>query len=293
MIRIASTFSPNRALLSTAEPAKAGLSTTNAAPAISDPNPVDPSKSVTSDTHQQAEESRASDVTTPPAQTTSDLEGSRSRGGNFPPSAGCKDSTQSKPSSSSQGTPTGQVDQASSDSDDNSTNHTTSDTIGQREDPKSQKADSEPDSKTRGHPALGHHDSSHRAKAGEGRKHAQRSRLALRGSRRSSVASGSDADDEDESMSVPPNLLEIYLSYFDQDSDGLLEPLDTYHAIRKLGFNALLAAPAAVFGHLLLSPWIGQGTLLAPDMRGRCRIPFKPEKLDDVGSLPFTIVSSW
>ncbi|WAR62109.1 hypothetical protein PtB15_14B203 [Puccinia triticina] len=75
---------------------------------------------------------------------------------------------------------------------------------------------------------------------------------------------------------LDPDLLQIYLSYFDQDQDGLLDPLDTWRAFRRLGFGLLWAAAATLALHALFSPFIGMGSWLLPDVLGRCQLPLGP-----------------
>ncbi|KAA1082686.1 hypothetical protein PGT21_010460 [Puccinia graminis f. sp. tritici] len=72
---------------------------------------------------------------------------------------------------------------------------------------------------------------------------------------------------------LDPDLLQIYLSYFDQDQDGLLDPLDTWRAFRRLGFGLLWAVAATFTLHLLISPFIGMGSWFMPDVLGRCQLP--------------------
>jgi hypothetical protein len=72
---------------------------------------------------------------------------------------------------------------------------------------------------------------------------------------------------------LDPDLLQIYLSYFDQDQDGLLDPLDTWRAFRRLGFGLLWAVAATFTLHLFISPFIGMGSWLMPDVLGRCQLP--------------------
>ncbi|MBW0466156.1 hypothetical protein O181_005871 [Austropuccinia psidii MF-1] len=49
------------------------------------------------------------------------------------------------------------------------------------------------------------------------------------------------------------NLPQIYLSYFDQNQDGMLDPLDSWRASRRLGFGLVLAAWITFLVHAILS----------------------------------------
>ncbi|KAI7941477.1 hypothetical protein MJO29_013551 [Puccinia striiformis f. sp. tritici] len=72
---------------------------------------------------------------------------------------------------------------------------------------------------------------------------------------------------------INPDLIQIYLSYFDQDHDGLLTLMDTWRAFRGLGFGSISAVFATISLHLLLAPFLGIGSWIAPDLFGRCLIP--------------------
>lgn len=107
-------------------------------------------------------------------------------------------------------------------------------------------------------------------KDGRGFQHAQRSlRAAMAGQR--SVGTAPPPHHEDDT--VDPGLVQMYLSFFDQDQDGLLAPLDSWRAFRRLGFGVLYAAAAAFALHALITPFLGLGSWRAPDLRGRARLP--------------------
>ncbi|KNZ46089.1 hypothetical protein VP01_756g6 [Puccinia sorghi] len=104
--------------------------------------------------------------------------------------------------------------------------------------------------------------STHPRKDSTGYKHAQRC-----------LQSVIEAQHLEQPADLDPDLLQIYLSYFDLNQDGLLDPLDTWSAFRRLGFGLLWATGATIALHVLITPFIGIGSWLMPDIVGRCHLP--------------------
>ncbi|PLW15476.1 hypothetical protein PCANC_03248 [Puccinia coronata f. sp. avenae] len=103
-------------------------------------------------------------------------------------------------------------------------------------------------------------------KDGRGFQHAQRSlRAAMAAQRGLDPAPPHHHEDDD----MDPGLVQMYLSFFDMDQDGLLAPLDSWRAFLRLGFGVLYAAAAALTLHALIT-FLGLG---APDLWGRVRLP--------------------
>jgi len=107
-----------------------------------------------------------------------------------------------------------------------------------------------------------HQESTHPSKDSTGYNHAQRC-----------LQSVIEAQHLEQPTDLDPDLLQIYLSYFDLNQDGLLDPLDTWNAFRRLGFGLLWATGATIALHVLITPFIGIGSWLMPDILGRCHLP--------------------
>ncbi|KAG0148476.1 hypothetical protein CROQUDRAFT_131859 [Cronartium quercuum f. sp. fusiforme G11] len=305
VLRLSSTFPTNRALLSNTEPAQAGISDTKATSIVVEHDPVINqsdhylnSSSISEEklTNVQTDTEVRSKISQDSAHQVDDTE-TKVKLNKNQDSDQQVDTTETKVGNE----PETRRSQDSNRLDNQVDDHKFTTTQGQelqKDEEKSRDINKEPESvQDSGTEGIGSNSIKSRQfskSTTDGRKHAERCKRAMSGinhynSRNRFIGNDSDADDEAVSNNQAFNAIEIHLSYLDQNATGTLNLLDSFNAIRKLGFNLLFSTCITITLHLILTPYIGIGTFLKPDLKGRCRIPFrelKPSELTEAWSPP-------
>ncbi|CAH7683291.1 expressed protein [Phakopsora pachyrhizi] len=78
---------------------------------------------------------------------------------------------------------------------------------------------------------------------------------------------------------IEPNVLQIYLSYFDLNQNGKLDPIDTWRALRRIGFSIWISIIISIIAHIIGSSISRKGKWFIPDIFGRLQVTIPRESL--------------